>query len=41
MRTVLYPRTVAAIEMASKIGPFFFADSFAVGLAAAGGIQSK
>jgi hypothetical protein len=41
MHAVLYWRTAAAIEMASKVGQFFVVDSFDVALAAAGAIQSK
>ncbi len=41
MHAVLYRHTTAAIEMASKDGPFFVVVLFAVGLVAAGAIRSK
>ncbi len=41
MGVVLYRRTTAAIEMATKVGPFFVVVLFAVALVAAGAIQSK
>jgi hypothetical protein len=41
MCTVLYRRTAAAIEMASKVGQFVVVVSFAVALVAAGAILSK
>jgi hypothetical protein len=41
MHVVLYQRTAAAIEMASKLVHFFIVVLFAVALAAAGVIRSK
>jgi hypothetical protein len=41
MRVVLYRRTAVAIEMPSKVGPFFVVILFVVALAAAGAIRSE